>query len=137
MDTNESAIEFIEGLSLSCNKALNFQTDVDFLIYASFQEHKVENLHNAAFTAKYISGLKRVMQAGAGNPEIHNMAAVESDVMENFLKLISILRDIVPGEEFDAKFLNQTEESFSNLQGLVEDLSQVKVYFNLLKRVAE
>ena len=75
------------------------------------------------------------MQAGAGNPEIHNMAAVESDVMENFLKLISVLSDIVPGEEFEAKFLNQTEESFSNLQGLVEDLSQVKVYFNLLRRV--
>jgi hypothetical protein len=135
MEQQNSAEEFIAGLLANSTHTFNFQSDIESLIISAFEQHKVEDLHDASFTAKYIAGLKRVMQAGAENPEIQNASVIQSDVMSSFEKLTVLLRGISPDENFAAKFLEQTGESFTNLNGLIDDLAQVKVYFNLLRRV--
>ncbi len=137
MEQKNSAEEFIAGLLVNSLRKLNFQTDIESLIVSAFEQHMVEELHEASFTAKYIAGLKRVMQAGAGNPEVNNMTDIQADVMKSFEKLIAILRDIQGDIKFAEKFLEQTERAFANLTGLIDDLAQVKVYFNLLRRIRE
>lgn len=134
MEQQNSAEEFIAGLLANSTRKYNFQTDIESLTVSAFEQHKVEELHEASFTAKYIAGLKRVLQTGAGNPEVQNLQTIQSDIMSSFQKLIAILRGINTDEQFGEKFLEQTEEAFSNLNGLIDDLSQMKVYFNLLRR---
>jgi GTP-sensing pleiotropic transcriptional regulator CodY len=137
MEQQNSAQEFIAGLLANSTRKYNFQLDIEALTFSAFEQRKVEALHEASFTAKYIAGLKRVMQTGAGNPEVQNMQVIQSDIMSSFQQLIALLRGIDTGEQFGKKFLEQTEESFTNLNGLIEDLAQVKVYFNLLRRTVE
>jgi len=137
MEYKKSADEFIAGLLANSTHKFHFQSDIEALIVYAFKQQKVEELHEASFTAKYIAGLKRVMQAGAGNPEVHNMSSIQADVMNSFGKLISMLDGLQPDELFKKKFLEQTEKAFGNLNGLIDDLSQVKVYFNLLRRIKE
>jgi hypothetical protein len=135
MEQQNSVEEFITGLLANSARKYNFQPDIETLIVYAFEQHKVEELHEASFSAKYIAGLKRVLQTGAGNPEVQNLQAIQSDIMSSFQQLIALLRGINTDEQFEKKFLEQTEDSFTNLNGLIEDLAQVKVYFNLLRRV--
>lgn len=135
MEQQNPAEEFIAGLLANSTRKYNFQMDIEALTISAFEQHKVEELHEASFTAKYITGLKRVLQTGAGNPEVQNLQAIQSDIMSSFQQLITLLRGINTDEQFEKKFLEQTEDSFTNLNGLIEDLAQVKVYFNLLRRV--
>ena len=135
MEQQNSAEEFIAGLLANSTHKFNFQSDIEAITISAFAQHKVEDLHEASFTAKYIAGLKRVLQAGTENPEIQNTNLIQADVMSSFQKLIVLLRGISPDDAFAAKFLEQTGEAFANLNGLIDDLAQVKVYFNLLRRV--
>jgi hypothetical protein len=137
MEQQNSAEEFIAGLLANSSHHFNFWNDIEALVVTAFQRRGIEELHEASFTAKYIAGLKRVLQTGSGNPEVKNLDVIQSDVMSGFEKLISILRGISPDEQFEIKFLEMTGESFAHLNGLIDDLAQVKVYFNLLRRTAE
>jgi hypothetical protein len=135
MEQQNSAEEFIAGLLANSSHKFNFLSDIEALVASSFKGRNAEILHEAAFTAKYIAGLKRVLQSGTDNPEVRNIAVIQADVASSLEKLISILRGISPDAQFEKKFLEQTRESFANLNGLIDDLSQLKAYFNLLRRV--
>ena len=142
LENNENAQEFYNGLSAFTGKSFRFPDELKSVIFLSFRLKNVEELHQASFIAKYITGLKRVVQNAAGNPEVNNVEDIKKDLMQNFEKLISTLQDIVKDdgavrELFASRFLEMNPDAFMNLNGFIEDLALLKVYFNSLKRIEE
>lgn len=140
---NDSAEKFIEGLENFSLRPFHFPTDVKKIITHSFQKQQIETLHDLSFNAKYIVGLQRSVNKSTGNTEIRNLPQMKEDLASGYKKTYLLLNTVIAdmGPEWEHRFkqlfLETTHESFERFTGLLEDLEQVKVYFNNLKAASK
>lgn len=133
----ELIVDEIEKFS---NTGLNHKDALAFLIQSAQAAGKAELIEQAAFTAKYVRGLMRVLKDGAKNPEVKSLDHVTKDLTDNMKKVTAQLKEIASTAEsaylkdFENTYLRLNSESFSNLNSLLADLEWTKIYLNDLKR---
>jgi hypothetical protein len=139
---NESARYFIEGyFSLWSGRIQNADFMEELLLFC-FRQKLIEELHEISFTAKYITGLHRVLIDASKNPEVKDTSAIENDISGNLQKIIARLKTLLEKapEPISAEFEEMTRltrESFERFYSLLTDLDFLKQYFNLLMRESE
>lgn len=142
METNNnqnSAAELFTGFEENSSRILLFREEMRFLLEHSFTTHQMEQLHAITFTAKYINGMKRVINSAANNPEIKNTDEIKKDLSLQMGKVIEQIRTLIEQAPDAMKvhltqnFLEMTPQAFINLSNLLSDLEQLKIYFNRLR----
>jgi hypothetical protein len=131
--------------NLSCEveefakSALKRKRDVQVLIDESIINGFESEFEELAFTAKYIEGLKRVLQKGSEFQEIENLDYVKKDLTKNMEEIIEQFKIILnkssleTREYFNETYFNLTPQCFENLNELLSDLEWIKKYLNFKK----
>lgn len=150
MIISESTKTFLGDLNKFSGLKLKNLPDLALLIEMSHGKEKV--LDDAAFTAKYLNGLGKIIQGGTVprpppvngdrekfiKPEALN--EVRSEYKKHLKELNRQLKELTAGLErkekdrFYSKFLSPSRESLIELTTLIYDLCWLKVYKNKLKR---
>ena len=113
--------------------------DIQSLIDESLNNGYEEEFEELIFTAKYIEGLKRVLQKGREFQEIENLDHVKKDLTESMEKFIDQIRLILKKSSpemkkyFDETYLILTPQCLHNLNELLCDLEWIKKYLNFKK----
>jgi len=130
----------LEEVEKFTGNLLKNKDDIRKLIKAAVSNNKEEEFEKLTFTAKYISGMFRVVKSAPGIPEVASIDHLKNDLNENLKKGIDQLKDIISAsteniaDHFDKKYFTLTQENFVNLTQLFSDLEAVKKYLNYLKR---
>jgi len=131
---------FLTGVEEYTGSLLQKKEDIKKIIELVAAEKKVDEFEKLVFTAKYISGMMRVLKNAPGIPEISSVDHVRKDLNENMKKGIEQLKEIIAlgGESvedyFNKMYFNLSTQNFSNITQLFSDLESVKKYMNHLKR---
>lgn len=94
-----------------------------------------DKLDKLMFTAKYVTGLKKVVSSGSFTEDKY-INKIFTEFNENVQKMITLLDDIAdesdePGaRELGRTFLKMDHESLAKSMELAEDLSLCKEFFN-------
>lgn len=124
----------------SLNVLLNKKSDLLLILNAYKLNNDTEGFENLCFTGKYLNGLFRVLKNSSNISEVKSVDHIKKDIGENLEKVMSQLRQIqikLSEKEkaiIQEKYLQLSQNSFQNLQALVEDLDNIKKYLNFLKR---
>ena len=131
---------FLTGVEEYTGSLIQKKEDIRKIIELVAAEKKVDEFEKLVFTAKYISGMMRVLKNAPGIPEISSVDHVRKDLNENMKKGIEQLKEIIAlgGESvedyFNKTYFNLSTQNFSNITQLFSDLESVKKYMNHLKR---
>lgn len=131
---------FLTGVEEYTGNLLQKKEDIQKIITLVVAEKKEEEFENLVFTAKYISGMMRVLKNAPGIPEVSSIDHVRKDLNENMKKGIEQLKEtIVSSSESEKNYFEKTyftlsSLNFSNLTSLFSDLESIKKYMNHLKR---
>jgi len=137
---NISDKNFLDEVEEYTSGKLKRRDDIQKLIEVVISNGKAEEFESLTFTAKYISGLLRVLKSAPGIPKVNSIDHVKNDLSENMKKGIELMKEIIlSGDEnfrkyFDDTYLSLSPQNFSNLSQLFSDLDSVKKYLNYLKR---
>lgn len=140
MNDSMNASEFVKRLNSFSGNRLKRKNDLEILVNIVFQNDKHVFLEEAAFTAKYIQGLHRVLKKGSSNSEINNIDQIKIDYTENIKKAVSKLKEIINLSDkatisyFEKNYFELSPNSFQNLSDFLEDLEWTKMYLNDEKR---
>lgn len=132
---SENTTELLMEISSFGNKRINNLNDVGLLIEIGSGE---KNLEPVAFTAKYVTGLKTVMDQSTPISD-DARENIRKEFSENVSKLKDMLQEFLNNEDesvvymFSQKYFQLNQESFAELLSLAEDLSLYKEYLNSLK----
>ncbi len=138
--TKFSALETIEAIQKFSGFKLRRREDLLSLLKICSTSEKQNLFEELIFTAKYVSGLIRVLTEAPMNPEVKGIENLQSDYTENLKKLTGQLKELIrdSDERFDSRFtityLELTQSSLQNLNELISDLDWTKMYFNAVKR---
>lgn len=133
--------DFLNKVEEFTSNPLQKKEDVKRIVDAVLQNGKEEDFEKLIFTAKYISGMMRVLKSAPGIPEVNSIEHVKNDLNENMKKGIELLQVIVSSntdsdrEYFSKNYFTLSQQNFSNLAQLFSDLESVKKYLNYLKRL--
>lgn len=122
------------------NNKLKRKKDLETLVRLSYENEKTKEFEDLSFTAKYIIGLQRVLKKGNTNPEVTNLEQIKKDYSSNFEKVVVQFKEILSSSSEEIKnyfhktYLELNQESFINLNELLEDLEWTKMYLNKKKR---
>ncbi len=138
----ESALEFYDGYLSLWNDKITHKDFLREIILFCFANHVVEELHEIAFSAKYVTGLHRVLIDAVNNPEVKDTSSIEHDLSTNLQKVIDKLGKLLKTapEKLQLSFAEltaMTPEAFQAFFALLVDFDFLKQYFNLLMREAE
>jgi hypothetical protein len=131
---------FLTGVEEYTGSLLQKKEDIKKIIELVAAEKKEEEFEKLVFTAKYISGMMRVLKNAPGIPEVSSVDHVRKDLNENMKKGIEQLKEIISFSNEDEKdyfektYFTLTTQNFNNLTQLFSDLESVKKYMNHLKR---
>ena len=131
---------FLTGVEEYTGSLLQKKEDIKKIIELVVAEKKEEEFEKLVFTAKYISGMMRVLKNAPGIPEVNSVDHVRKDLNENMKKGIEQLKEIIAlgGENvedyFNKMYFNLSTQNFTNITQLFSDLESVKKYMNHLKR---
>ena len=131
---------FLTGVEEYTGSLLQKKEDIKKIIELVVAEKKEEEFEKLVFTAKYISGMMRVLKNAPGIPEVSSIDHVRKDLNENMKKGIEQLKEIISsgsesvGDYFNKMYFNLSTQNFSNITQLFSDLESVKKYMNHLKR---
>ncbi len=131
---------FVAELKKFSGNKLKNEEELFSLVNIVIKTGRTDLFEKIVFTAKYINGLKRVLNSGRGNPEITNIGQIREDMLHNYQKLLDQLNLLLEGENdpdmkgFRDKFLIDERESFERLNSFLDDLEWVKMYLNEHKR---
>lgn len=110
-------------------------------LYEEALKYRKEKLfEELVFTAKYVQGLMRAVQAGTYSSEISNIEQIKRDFSDNLNKVVVQIKEIIvsAGDEMKSHFENTyfelTQQGFLNLSELLNDLEWSKMYINERKR---
>ena len=140
MEMNLTDKNFLTGVEEYTGSLIQKKEDIKKIIELVAAEKKVDEFEKLVFTAKYISGMMRVLKNAPGIPEISSVDHVRKDLNENMKKGIEQLKEIIAlgGESvedyFNKMYFNLSTQNFSNITQLFSDLESVKKYMNHLKR---
>ena len=140
MGINLTDKNFLTGVEEYTGSLLQKKEDIKKIIELVAAKKKEEEFEKLVFTAKYISGMMRVLKNAPGIPEVSSIDHVRKDLNENMKKGIEQLKEIIAlgGENvedyFNKMYFNLSTQNFSNITQLFSDLESVKKYMNHLKR---
>ena len=140
MEMNLTDKNFLTGVEEYTGNLLQKKEDIKKIIELVAAEKKVDEFEKLAFTAKYISGMMRVVKNAPGIPEVSSVDNIKNDLNENMKKGIEQLKEIISFSDdnqrdyFDRTYFTLTQQNFNNLSQLFSDLESVKKYMNHLKR---
>ena len=141
MEMNLTDKNFLTGVEEYTGNLLQKKEDIKKIIELVAAEKKVDEFEKLVFTAKYISGMMRVVKNAPGIPEVSSLDQIKSDLNENMKKGIEQLNEILAlsceseRDYFDKTYFTLSAQNFSNLTQLFSDLESVKKYINHLKRL--
>lgn len=141
MSINLSDKNFLKGVEDYTGGLLQKKNDITRIIEMAVAKDKLELFEKLIFTAKYISGMMRVVKNAPGIPEVSSLDQIKSDLNENMKKGIEQLNEILAlsceseRDYFDKTYFTLSAQNFSNLTQLFSDLESVKKYINHLKRL--
>lgn len=131
---------FIDGLETFSGGKLKEKEMVKSMLHHSLSSDSLKLFEDCCFTAKYISGLMRVLKSAASMSDVNNTDSIKSDLSKNFEQFTLQVKEIIglmPEETRDTvtqTYLEMTPESFTRLNNLIADLNWAKMYLNDLKR---
>lgn len=134
--TPESLLKEVEKFS---KVLLSNKDDLLLVFTEGLKAEHLESFNNLLFTAKYVHGLKKVLEKGASLPEVNNLEDVKKDLSENTIAVINILKELnssMPDEnkeKFEYNYLKMNQGCLSNLNNLLTGLEKTKIYLNDLK----
>lgn len=140
MRMNLTDKNFLTGVEEYTGSLLQKKEDIKKIIELVTVEKKEEEFEKLVFTAKYISGMMRVLKNAPGIPEVNSVDHVRKDLNENMKKGIEQLIEIIAfsneneKDYFEKTYFTLTTQNFSNITQLFSDLESVKKYMNHLKR---
>lgn len=132
--------EFLEKVEKYTTNSLQRKDDIKKIIDSAMANGKDDEFEKLTFTAKYISGLMRVLKSAPGIPEVSNIEHVKNDLNENMKKGMEQLKEIITLSDeghqnyFDKTYFTLSPQNFINLSQLFSDLESVKKYINHVKR---
>ncbi len=136
--TPESLLSDIENFS---KILLPKKNDLLLVFTEGLKTENLQSFDSLIFTAKYVRGLKRVLEKGASQPDVNNLEVIKKDLSENITAVVNILKlfnSTMPEknkEKFEYDYLKTNEDCLSNLDNLLIGLEWTKIYSNELKRV--
>ncbi len=131
---------FIDEVEIFSNNQLKKKEDLQKIYNESLVNNTTHLFEELSFTAKYVSGLMKVLKSGVKNPDVQNLEHVKKDLTSNINKLIEQINHILlhSGDElkiyFDENYLKMNQSSFQNLNELISDLDWTKKFLNNFKR---
>lgn len=137
---NPNAQDFITDAEKYSKRPFNRKAEVIAIYEAAVDTDQVDAYRELCFTAKYLMGLMRVIKDGSNHPKVNSVEYVKKDFSENMLKLINQIRQIISSapearkKYFEEEFFEKSHYALSNLNELLADLENVKLYMNYLKR---
>ena len=140
MEINLTDKNFLTGVEEYTGSLIQKKEDIKKIIELVAAEKRVDEFEKLVFTAKYISGMMRVLKNAPGIPEVSSIDNIKNDLNENMKKGIEQLKEIIAlgGESvedyFNKMYFNLSTQNFSNITQLFSDLESVKKYMNHLKR---
>lgn len=140
MGMNLTDKNFLTGVEEYTGSLLQKKEDIKKIIELVAAKKKEEEFEKLVFTAKYISGMMRVLKNAPGIPEVNSVDLVRKDLNENMKKGIEQLKEIISsgsesvGDYFNKMYFNLSTQNFSNITQFFSDLESVKKYMNHLKR---
>ena len=140
MEMNFTDKNFLTGVEEYTGNLLQKKEDIKKIIELVAAEKKVDEFEKLVFTAKYISGMMRVVKNAPGIPEVSSVDNIKKDLNENMKKGIEQLKEIIAhggenvGDYFNKMYFNLSTQNFTNITQLFSDLESVKKYMNHLKR---
>lgn len=134
--TPESLLKEVESFTkiLLLNK-----NDLLLVFTEGLKTENYDSFNYLLFTAKYVQGLKRVLEKGASLPDVNNLEDVKKDLSENIITVANILKELsssMPDEKkaiFENDYLKMNHGCLSNLNNLLTGLEKTKIYLNDLK----
>lgn len=134
------SLNVLEEVEKFVKKPLNRSDDVRIIIKSCNETNNFKLFEKLSFTGKYVYGLLNVLKNSRDIPEVSSIENIKKDLSENLEKVISLLKEITLNFsqkdkiDFEEKYLTISQNSFTNLQLLIEDLDSIKKYLNYLKR---
>lgn len=138
--TIKDSTSFINGLDTFSGGKLQEKEMVKEMLHYSLSSDSLKLFEDICFTAKYISGLMRVLKSAATMNDVNNTDSIKSDLAKNFEQFTLQVKGIISlmpeasQEALTQTYLEMTPESFSKLNNLISDLNWAKMYLNDLKR---
>lgn len=138
--TIKDSKSFINGLGTFSGGKLQEKEMVKEMLHYSLSSDSLKLFEDICFTAKYISGLMRVLKSAATMNDVNNTDSIKSDLAKNFEQFTLQVKGIISlmpeasQEALTQTYLEMTPESFSKLNNLISDLNWAKMYLNDLKR---
>ena len=135
--TPETLFKEVEIFS---KKNINNKEDFILIFNEGLKDENSESLSSLIFIAKYVRGLRRVLEKGANLPDVNNLEDIKKDLSENIISLLDILKEYnksMPNkkkEKFEKDYLKMSPYCITNLNSLLEGLEWTKIYLNDLKR---
>lgn len=130
----------LNDVEIFSDSILKRKSDIQIIIDESLSNNFEKDFEGLTFTAKYIQGLKRVLQKGADFQEIDSLDHVKKDLTENMEKVIGDIKELLiyssekNKKYFEENYLSLTANCFQNLNELLSDLEWIKKYLNYQKR---
>ncbi len=115
------------------------KNDLLLVFTEGLKKENYDSFNNLLFTAKYVQGLKRVLEKGASLPDVNNLEDIKKDLSENIMTVVNILKELnssMPDEKkviFENDYLKMEPGCLSNLNNLLTGLEKTKIYLNDLK----
>lgn len=140
MITDSLNEEFLDNVERFIERKLTQRKIISQLFEHINQTNQIEKFQEMVFTAKYVNGLFRIIKTSQSNQQISNIDQIKNDFSENLQKVISILKEIISGqnisvvENIETQYLTAGETQFENLMLFLDDLDQIKKYINFIKR---
>lgn len=132
--------ELLEAIENKSGKIFTESEALLIIFNVGLSEEKNSLFEKLIFTSKYILGLKRVLEKGAGIPDVNNLDEVKKDLAENLTEVVDILKEFMLNMDenkrtfIESNYLAMTQNSLAKLYSLLEGLEWTKIYFNDLKR---
>lgn len=132
--------KLIEEIEKFSNYKLKRKDDLGLILEVGTSNLEKKEIEDLTFNAKYILGLQRVLKKGSLNPEVNNLEKIKNDYSENIIKITEQIGEIInfaPEEKrahLKETYLELNQQSFQNLNELLEDLEWAKMYLNNKKR---
>jgi hypothetical protein len=140
MENMSSSVELLREVDNYSGNKIRKREDLQILFEEALKKGNEGKLDELSFTAKYVQGLKRVMQQAQKNNEIGDISNIKKDYSASISKVYEQIRELLEESneglkgQFEATYLQMTQESFQNLNYLLEDLEWTKKYINQQKR---
>ena len=134
---NYNTSDFFNEVEKFSKHSLNRKAEMIVIYDAAVDSNQMDIFHDVCFTAKYLVGMMRVLQEGENNPQVSSLNHVKKDFSVNMIKATEQIRQILSNSDesqkkyFEEEIFVRSHSGLTNLNELLADLEQVKLYLEL------